>query len=589
VNHDLRKVAFSQRALLSKRGAFLAASAFLFVWTGLLFLVRVTGPTDLLDYSQRAPIAYALDAVHNGHWLIQRDLNGQVMAKPPVHTWAIALLSMITGEVNRWTLSLPSGLAMLGTAWVLLWAGNQHLSRRAGLASAVLFLGCSAVLKQVTLIRTDPLFAFCCAATAVVAYECWLGRRSWIFFWLVAIFTTLTKGPLGILLGAIGLIAAIWHQGKNFNRGTLPAHAIGIALFLLITGGWFVLANAATSGEVFERIVGQELVRHAVHVGDHHFGEHFYLPLLYFLSRFVPWSPLIFLGLAQAWKPAFENRARLRFVRFVAFWFLGGLLIFSLAAHKRGDLIFPLLPPGALLAAIGIEPLLEKWPRQRLVLGAAAILAIELGWGAFYYHLLRAKTEEVRSGIAMETMTRDFLERVGPGFPFTYCGHGTMLQLRFQTAFSSVPEEVGARLLRGAAPAFVVTEDTKWIEELRSRQTNIFLVADAKANLAERLRILGNVKELRRYPRMAAAAGQFELEFEQVRRFEKSGNELSFWSSAPDGRILLRNWSASPAAVSVHLHTDRRQRTEKRVLAPDERWEIRFSPEQPSGQKTPRG
>src|SRR5262245_46505866 len=65
-----------------------------------LFLIALTGYPNLMDNSLRVP-SYVLDAVQNGHWLIQRDVMGDVAAKPPMLTWLIALVTLAEGHLSQ--------------------------------------------------------------------------------------------------------------------------------------------------------------------------------------------------------------------------------------------------------------------------------------------------------------------------------------------------------------------------------------------------------------------------------------------------------------------------------------------------------
>jgi hypothetical protein len=36
-----------------------------------LFVVRMAGPSDLIDFGQEAPVTYTLDVIKNRHWIVQ--------------------------------------------------------------------------------------------------------------------------------------------------------------------------------------------------------------------------------------------------------------------------------------------------------------------------------------------------------------------------------------------------------------------------------------------------------------------------------------------------------------------------------------
>ena len=94
------------------------------VFAVLLFAWRISGSMDLLAFAQDVPAMYVLDAVVNHHWLCQHDARGLIMSKPPLCTWLAGLASLVPGRATWFTLCLPSGLATLGTAWVVLALGR---------------------------------------------------------------------------------------------------------------------------------------------------------------------------------------------------------------------------------------------------------------------------------------------------------------------------------------------------------------------------------------------------------------------------------------------------------------------------------
>src|SRR5262249_22159771 len=136
----------------------------------------------------------------------------------------------------------------------------------------------------------------------------------------------------------------------------------GIALFVAIVTGWFLLAYVRRGPVLVDELIRNELVSHAV---EHAPGRRFLHPSLDFLGNFAPWSFCTLLALGRLWRtPAADATVR-RFERFLACWFLGGLVIFSISPHNAARLLFPVLPPAALLAGRALSPWVAQW-RTRL-------------------------------------------------------------------------------------------------------------------------------------------------------------------------------------------------------------------------------
>src|SRR5687767_12095377 len=136
-----------------------------------LFLVRLTAPFDLADgYHQERQACYVQDILQNGHWVCQRDVNGEIASKPPMHAWLAALFSLPFQQPNRFTLSLPGALATIGLAWLIFFQGAKFFGTTAAGLGAVLYLVSSIAAKQIALVRIDGLFAFTVVCTALATF-----------------------------------------------------------------------------------------------------------------------------------------------------------------------------------------------------------------------------------------------------------------------------------------------------------------------------------------------------------------------------------------------------------------------------------
>jgi 4-amino-4-deoxy-L-arabinose transferase-like glycosyltransferase len=89
--------------------------------------------------------------------------------------------------------------------------------------------------------------------------------------------------------------------------------------------------------------------------GELQHGQHwwFYAPV--FAAAFLPWTPLLGLALRRA---AYRDRRRL----FLLAWVLFGLIFFSLSVNKLPGYVLPLLPAGALLAALALQDAVNAKP-----------------------------------------------------------------------------------------------------------------------------------------------------------------------------------------------------------------------------------
>ena len=82
-----------------------------YLLTGLVMLVifgcRWFGPSDLYDNDQPKTVAYTVDMVEHGRWLLPVDMLGRPATKPPMYNW-IGAPFVAAGWHDEFALKLPS-------------------------------------------------------------------------------------------------------------------------------------------------------------------------------------------------------------------------------------------------------------------------------------------------------------------------------------------------------------------------------------------------------------------------------------------------------------------------------------------------
>jgi 4-amino-4-deoxy-L-arabinose transferase len=153
----------------------------------------------------------------------------------------------------------------------------------------------------------------------------------------------------GVLLGlavlAKGLVPlALFLPAVWFLRGRLRALLVILGAAALVALPWYV-AVTWINGPAFlqEFFWKHHLERYVTGALLHERPFWFYLPVL--IAGLFPWSPCLLLLFS---KPIYSDRR----VRFLAAWFVWGLIFFSLSRNKLPGYLLPLLP--ALAALLGI-------------------------------------------------------------------------------------------------------------------------------------------------------------------------------------------------------------------------------------------
>ena len=458
-----------------------------------MFAIALSGYPNLMDNERRIG-AYVLDAVQHGHWIMQRDVTGAVASKPPLLTWIAALSTVAFGEINRFSIYLPSALATLGVALLLVGAGKKHFGWRAGFLAGLIYLLCPAGDRQLVTARYDGLLALPVTLAALAAYRAWTTGRGWTWFWLAGALGTMAKGPIALVLGGAGLLAHFWEKRARHESSLRGSHWLGVTLFVVICGGWFFLAYAEMGQPFLDKLLGRELAAHATGAGrkDAMFMG-FYEPPLAFLSNFAPWCVFALVAFWRVWKRPSEGADERRFERFLFCWFFAGLVLFSIAAHQRGRLIFPLFPAAALLAARELAWWLRGWSTPRLFKTAGAFAAFVLAFLVLYHHVLLGRSTRVQATLGLRGVADGLDKTLGAQFPVVHVDTPFALQFWLNTARPLVSFSNAAALLRANEPVVVAVSNFPKLEALLpTNQITLHELARWPSNGTTLVRVVSN-------------------------------------------------------------------------------------------------
>jgi hypothetical protein len=540
------------------------------VWLGLV-AIAATGYPNLMDNERRIG-AYVLDAVHNGHWLIQRDETGEVASKPPLLTWIAALATLAYGRVTGFAVHLPSALGTLGVACLLLRAGRQRFGWHAGFFASLTYLLSPVADKQVFTARYDGLFAFPVTFAALAAFGAWNRERGWIAFWFWSAVATLVKGPLGLILAVAGLLAAFWEWRSGNPLRPRGNHLTGILLYLAICGGWFALAYWQMGQPLVDKMIGRELLRHSI--GEEQGRHHFYEATVNGLTNYLPWS---ILGVVALWRvcrsPSPQATTR-RFERFLFCWFVAGLILFSVSPHQSGRLIFPLLPALALLTGCELQRWLAALPAKTISKLVVATMAFALIAMFLNHHYRLRHTHQTKETLAMRTLAGDIRDRVGEQFPFTYVDSPFAVQFYLNTYRPNVSAEAAVKLLQGDAAAFVVVCDLAALQRAWGGDRPAWSeVLSQPLNRDEVVHIVSNHPRLEWVDHMAAIIGPFSLRMDGVKLLRARGEEFVFERREKmENAVTFSN--LAPTRQRVRVRFSHSSTVQERELAPGGTWKL---------------
>lgn len=318
--------------------------------------VGVFGP----DEPRYAAIGQAM--ARTGDWITPR-LWGQAWFEKPALTYWMTASGFRLGFGTELAPRLPVALLSVAFLAFFYWIVRREFGCFAAGASTIILSTSAAWVGFSQVGVTDlPLTVFFSAAMLLALP--WIGKRDTRFL-------AVSGASLGLAVLAKGLLplvlAAPLAMRLRWFRDLLRPRVV--AAFLLIALPWYLLCYAR-NGNAFlhEFFVVQHFQRFTAGGLKHVQPWWFYLPLL--PALLLPWTPLLVAaGQGRQWR---EPR-RL----FLLLWLLFGFVFFSASTNKLPGYLLPLLPPVAILMALGLERAAAGSRAIRpLLVGSALLLAV---------------------------------------------------------------------------------------------------------------------------------------------------------------------------------------------------------------------
>jgi 4-amino-4-deoxy-L-arabinose transferase-like glycosyltransferase len=352
----------------------------------LLLLLAALRPLAVPDEGRYGEVGRWM--LQSGDWLTPR-LNGiPFFHKPPYLYWLEAASIALFGA-HAWAVrlvpALHAGLMLLALYLAARHAAGEGVARR-----AALMLGTSlAFLVGGQYANHDMLVA------------AWIGVAIWSFAaaflhgerpqrnlarlgFVACAFGVLSKGLIGLALP--GLVLLAWLAWTRQLRKILALPwASGLALFGVIAVPWFVLAQRQFPAMLGYLFGTQQFGRYTGTTFNNAQPWWFYLACLVVLL--FPW---VFFAIQRAAGDVRRARGAIDFVAkewssLCWIWLAAIIGFFSIPHSKLIGYALPVVPPLALLAALGWERAVARRvaaPRARALLAALCVLALGLAVAA---------------------------------------------------------------------------------------------------------------------------------------------------------------------------------------------------------------
>lgn len=210
-------------------------------WLVVLGLFLMMGVQPLfLEEPRRSLIA--IEMLYNGNWWVPTQLGQLYYNKPPLFNWILILSASFFGGFSEWTMRLPTVLSTIGIALLLVFMGKRYWSLKKGLETGLLSITSAGIFFYFsTLAEIDLFYSLVTLSLFFAIFHFDQVKKPWALFLTVYLLTAagfLTKALPSLAFTALSLLTYFIYT-RQFRRLFSLAHFAGIALFLLLSAGYY--------------------------------------------------------------------------------------------------------------------------------------------------------------------------------------------------------------------------------------------------------------------------------------------------------------------------------------------------------------
>ncbi|BAZ37885.1 glycosyl transferase family protein [Calothrix sp. NIES-4101] len=324
------------------------------------------------------------------HWLFPTLGGEPYHNKPPLMHLLIAWAYSLAG-VNEWTTRLPGAILTAMSVPLLYYVGREIFHQRiVSVYSALVYLTMLPVVRHGRLAMLDGASVFFFMVMILCALRSRRNLRYCLGVGIGFALICLTKGMLGLLLGAIAFTFLYWDTPRLLLNQYMW---IGLIIGCLPVGFWY-FAQWEHYGHTFTNIgmIDQSLSRIWQPVEGNKQPPWYYLVEI--LKYTHPWLLFLPASLRFTW----DNR-NLSWAKLVLVWSWVYLVAISIMSTKLPWYVFPIYPSlalaiGAQFAEIENLPMLSSFPRFWTI--GLGVLAVVATGGSIFYSFVKPPQHDLQ-------------------------------------------------------------------------------------------------------------------------------------------------------------------------------------------------
>jgi len=289
--------------------------------------------------------------------------------KPPLHFWATAAAIAALGPTEL-AARLPSFLGGLGVLAITFLCARRAFGRRQALLACLVLASTAQFHLRWANCLTDMTLTACNSATLAALFAARSAaagsreERRWFRLAFAGLgLGLLAKGPVAAAFCASALLLASLAE-RDFSWLRRVPWWSGAALALGLALPWYAVAEARSPGFLRYFLVNENVLRllsqdYGDLYGQGHSHPRGAIAVMLLLGA-IPWAPALLACATSEARGRFSSLfAERREVVFLAAWALGPLLLFAASRNVTITYVLPALPPLAILAAHGLDELLD--------------------------------------------------------------------------------------------------------------------------------------------------------------------------------------------------------------------------------------
>lgn len=335
------------------------------------------GDIALMSFNEARRAVPAREMYESGNWLLPHMNGALYITKPPFLYWLQTIIAHLVGNVNEWTVRLPSAITALVMIALTYRFSFKSFGKWPALFAAQILMANVTFAMFARRAEIEMVLTCLCVGSVLTAlhYIFEKQQQRWIYlsYFLLAL-AMLTKGPLVLLLVTLPMLFFAISQ-KNAAAWQVIKSPIGWLIFLVVGLSWYLVVSLQLGFDVWHKIAAKDLANKMAGTDTKPLWSY----LAWLAVDFLPFSLLVLLS-RKYWYLFNKNTKALALLIFAAVPFV----VFSLFSNKHAKYLLPVYP----LLSICLSLLLyELYKHSNAVLQRIIIMLgvlLPLGYFIFY-------------------------------------------------------------------------------------------------------------------------------------------------------------------------------------------------------------